>query len=391
MGIKSLHQFLKRHCPSVYEKIPLNHLSHRRIAVDISIYVFKYRILHGDRWLDRFFDLLLLARRHHIEWVMVYDNAVSPPEKHHERQLRKEARSRLRKKLASIMLIWGIIFPLIGSPHESMGWDWIDTTKTAFSVPDPIVIPTTTECDEADQNEFIHFVESMITIYNPVQDNCMETHPSTIRRILTLSNMNDEITKLRNTLHYISAVEFNTTRRLFESFGIPIVEALGEAEATCVALTHHGYTNGCLTDDTDVLAYGSPCMMLNLDIEQETVVCIHYDHILRLLQMTPAMFLDLCIMCGTDYNQSLPRIGCERAYRLLLKYSSIDTIQKRFPDLPIHLLNHTQLRRMFNVTNIPLSPICAPPALTLKNIQEFCSDHTCDWYPRVLTEYMAVV
>ena len=41
MGIKNLHSFLRSKCPEIYETVHLSEFSYRKIAIDISLYMFK--------------------------------------------------------------------------------------------------------------------------------------------------------------------------------------------------------------------------------------------------------------------------------------------------------------------------------------------------------------
>ena len=59
---------------------------------------------------------------------------------------------------------------------------------------------------------------------------------------------------------------------------------------------------------------------------------------------TKDQMIDFCIMCGTDYNNNIPKIGNAGAFKLIEKYKNIDNI----PDLAnIELLNHKVVRNLF--------------------------------------------
>jgi 5'-3' exonuclease len=51
-------------------------------------------------------------------------------------------------------------------------------------------------------------------------------------------------------------------------------------------------------------------------------------------------------MCGTDYNHNIPRIGHEKAYKLIQKYKSIDALEQ---DYNTECLNHHRVREIFTV------------------------------------------
>ncbi len=41
MGIKNLHQFLRKKCPEAYSKISLSELQYKKIEIDVSLYLLK--------------------------------------------------------------------------------------------------------------------------------------------------------------------------------------------------------------------------------------------------------------------------------------------------------------------------------------------------------------
>lgn len=119
-----------------------------------------------------------------------------------------------------------------------------------------------------------------------------------------------------------------------------------EAETMCADLCKRGLVCGALSDDTDVLAYGSPVFLTNINIYKDTVVKIEYENMLLGLNLTKEQFLDLCIMCGTDYNKNIPKIGCETSYKYILAYGNIEEVGRQ-KNLDISILNYKRSRELF--------------------------------------------
>jgi 5'-3' exonuclease len=67
---------------------------------------------------------------------------------------------------------------------------------------------------------------------------------------------------------------------------------------------------------------------------------------LEALELSCDSFLDLCIMCGCDYNKNIFRVGPEKAYKYIQKYSSIEDISANTP-LDVSILNHVRGRELF--------------------------------------------
>ena len=87
--------------------------------------------------------------------------------------------------------------------------------------------------------------------------------------------------------------------------GLAYLQALGEAETLCAYLAIKGQVDAVLTEDTDVMAYGTPVMLAfkDLKVTDEQVYGLHHKNILKDLEMNHEEFRDLCILLSCDYNE----------------------------------------------------------------------------------------
>jgi len=108
-----------------------------------------------------------------------------------------------------------------------------------------------------------------------------------------------------------------------------------------------------------------------MDVAEGSFVEIDYEEILTQLKFTSAQFLDFCVMCGTDYNTNIFKVGPDKAYKLLQQYGSIEAIAEANPTLNIASLNHEKTRSLFEhpiVVNT-IIPYCGFPNKTeLENL-----------------------
>jgi 5'-3' exonuclease len=142
-----------------------------------------------------------------------------------------------------------------------------------------------------------------------------------------------------------------------------------EAEGTCAKLCIDGRVDAVLSEDTDVMAYGSPFMLHRINMQTETVTLIRLSNVLRSLHLTPCEFMDFCIMCGTDYNSNIFMIGPDKAYRYIGIYKSIENLKACQDNIPVENLNFERVRAIFkNTSNIRYDPhyipFCGPPVLS---------------------------
>lgn len=87
MGIKFLNQFLRDKCNNSIAKINITDLTNKKIAVDISIYLYKYEAT--DTLLENIYLMLSIFRHHNIIPVFIFDGK-PPPEKNELLKKRQE-------------------------------------------------------------------------------------------------------------------------------------------------------------------------------------------------------------------------------------------------------------------------------------------------------------
>jgi flap endonuclease-1 len=87
MGIRNLNKYLRDKCPDSIRVLNMADLDGKRIAVDISIYLYKYE---GDNMLlENMYLMLSIFRHHNIIPIFIFDGK-PPPEKKELLMKRKE-------------------------------------------------------------------------------------------------------------------------------------------------------------------------------------------------------------------------------------------------------------------------------------------------------------
>ena len=77
MGIKNLNNLLRKKCPQVFVDIHLSEYAFKKLAIDVSLFMCKFKAICGDRWLTSFVNLVQCLRRNEIHCVFIYDNGES--------------------------------------------------------------------------------------------------------------------------------------------------------------------------------------------------------------------------------------------------------------------------------------------------------------------------
>ncbi len=323
MGIKNLNKFMRDKCPSVFVPIHLSEWAYKQVAIDISLYLHKFKAVCGDGWLTAFINLIVSLRRNEIHCVFIFDGP-APPEKDLERARRREERD---EREQGVMVLE----------------DALQEYHMTGAV-DPILLSLWTK-----------------------------RHQEVLPRLLGTSKpdkidmrwVEDKINQKRAQIIDISPEDLVAVKNLFDIMNVPYNTATGEAEKLCAKLCREGLVDAVLSEDTDLIAYQAPCFLSKIDTKADTCIKVEYSNVLDQLELTPPQMVDLCIMCGTDYNDNIFKVGPIKAYKYIQDHGSIEGIKEN-TELDITILNHVKGRELFtvwdkdNITNIPY---CGRPNL----------------------------
>ena len=118
-------------------------------------------------------------------------------------------------------------------------------------------------------------------------------------------------------------------QRLLGLMGIPFVESPGEAEAQCAALAKAGIVYAAGSEDMDTLTFNSPFLLRHLTFSEARklpIMEISLEKVLKGLNFSMDQFIDLCILLGCDYCDSIRGIGPTRAVQLVRDHGSIEGV-----------------------------------------------------------------
>lgn len=119
--------------------------------------------------------------------------------------------------------------------------------------------------------------------------------------------------------------------RLLGLMGVPVVRAPCEAEAQAAALARDGRVYATATEDMDALTFRTPIQVRKMtfaNASKSEVQQINYDKAIRGMGLTHDQFVDLCILLGCDYCDTIRGIGPKTALKLIKEHGDIETILK---------------------------------------------------------------
>jgi len=136
----------------------------------------------------------------------------------------------------------------------------------------------------------------------------------------------------------INSEILDDARRLILAMGLPVIQAPSEGEAQAARMCARGDVELVGSQDYDSLLFGAPQVVRNLaitgkrklpkkniyvDVEPEV---INLEEGLARLGINRKQLVEIGIMCGTDYNSGLSRVGPKTALKLIREKGDLEAI-----------------------------------------------------------------
>lgn len=202
-----------------------------------------------------------------------------------------------------------------------------------------------------------------------------------MKRLDPLSRTKEHLQRIKKMYYSwnaLSGEQFSLLKVFFTGLGLPVLQAVHEAEALCCELCRKGLVSAVYSNDIDCLAHGATCWIYEKTEEKEFVPerkeyiekfeFMFYDEVLKATNLTEEMFIDLCIMCGCDYNSNIKNIGPSKSHGYIKNYGNIEKLSGT---LDISVYRHLICRELFSRKDY--SVICTKPDYKLE-IDKKCVD-----------------
>jgi flap endonuclease-1 len=284
MGIKNLRIILNQKCQSAINIRKLDSYRGMTLGIDLSIFLYKY-LYNNDDHIEGLTRLILRLLKNQITPIFIFDGK-PPKEKDEVLQNRRDKKDFMNAK-------------------KNLIENCINFDKSNFN----------------NFKENIHdFVNNSNTSYTMNECDIKELYEKNENELLK------ECEKLTKKIIYVTQYHIESSKNLFDLFGIKYIHAPCEAESLLAMLCKNNIVDGCISEDTDILPNGGHLFLKNFNAEKNTIeeYCLH--GILDNLKFTNDKFIDLCILCGCDYTTKINGLGPITAYKLLCKYDNIENI-----------------------------------------------------------------
>ncbi len=321
MGIDGLTALIKKHAPTAIRTAELSEFSGLKGGIDASGCFYRY--CHDptlskkiNPHINGFYQLFTKLFRYNILPIMICDG-IPPPEKAHTLQQRADQK---HKKTEEIETLQQDLVKLLNqstitnSPSTITNSPSTITNSPSIITNSPSII---TNSPSTITNSIPIELDQLLLIY--------KGHPQELAlqaKIAEIKHAN------RNVINFQVGC-YDDIKHLCKLMGIPYYRANGEADALCLRLCRDNLIDFVIGEDADMLLYGCTKVLRKLGWTT-TGEYINLDLLLNQLQLTHSQFIDLCILCGTDYTtHKIAGIGAVRAYELIKQGLTIETILEK--------------------------------------------------------------
>jgi len=299
VGSKGLNNILKKYCvrEGILE-ISLKDLEGKIIAIDTSIYIYRYTY-NNNHLLENFLLQINALLKHKIVPLYVFDGKPSDE----KQDLMKKRKDDIKKKKDKITELK----------------TQIDNLQKRLE-----------ECDDEDEEQIIQLDISKLTV---------------------------ELNKKEKGLIKIDWQLIKKFKSMLVSLGIPYYECDGETDIYVKYFFQQNLIDYAMTEDLDFLTHGCQNVLYDFNYKSSCVKQYNHEAILNELELNHQQFIDLCILMGCDYTSTIKNIGPKRALTLIKEYNNIENIiekiksgEKKFKkfDIP-ETFDYTCARKMFNL------------------------------------------
>jgi flap endonuclease-1 len=160
-----------------------------------------------------------------------------------------------------------------------------------------------------------------------------------MQKAMMAGSMQDVIKYSKRSFR-ISAQDIEYCQQLLEYLGANVVYAKEEADVAIGYLARAKNIQYCFSEDSDLLVHGVDFLLRSdrngskysgkflTQLGKKTYQLVDRKLVLEALELTHAQLIDLAILVGNDYVQSVNKLGVTTAHKMIKKFGNMEEILK---------------------------------------------------------------
>lgn len=389
MGIRGLNTIIEKYnttdncrIKSIY-KTNLSFVKGKKVCIDISQFIHCCTVKDKRAYLSGILNLINKLRKYKIQPLVIFDG--KPPK---EKQKTNEQRNKQRKKFRELSEELEIkqdynskIISMFKTRKNDIKnnpilLDSVILSESSSDVSDDILdsglesLESSLELTDDDFDDGIlnineHNIDNILESFKSISDNynidfiinflkLIKPNISHYKFItLDLNNLNSESyidnlikkynvvntdleikkNKAKNKSSSMSSYMIKDIKKFLDLLKIPYIHPEIEADLLCAYLVKQKIVDYCISNDMDMIAYGCPNIIRNLNFKNDDIDIYSLNNILYNLKMNYEKLVEFCILLGCEYTSRIIGINNELAFKLIHEYNSIDNIILHIDDI----------------------------------------------------------
>src|ERR1700722_1746644 len=246
MGIKELYSILLKKHPNVFIEENLDKFQNKIIAVDILTFLYKYvRYVGEDGWINMMLLLFYKLQKNDIKFICIFDGKNYPVEKSIEKDIRVKDMQKIEEKYIKVQNLRCKILK--------------DNSNNENQI-------TLKEC-----------IQELGTILKrtKINENIVNSIPKFLKELEVIEK------RLKNQCMKITETYYIILKDMLDCFNIPAITADGDGEKLCSFLCAKGIVDAVLSEDSDVLVYGTPLSLFKINLRKNTIITVNNKVLLK--------------------------------------------------------------------------------------------------------------
>ena len=138
-----------------------------------------------------------------------------------------------------------------------------------------------------------------------------------------------KILKCKKKSVKITKEDIKEVIKLFDLLKLPYIQTTYEADIVCSYLVKEKITDGCITNDNDLLCYQCPLIYKDINFINKTVKVVDINKLCNILKLNLNQLTFFLTLFGCDYSSKIRYENLNNIYKLLLNGLSNSEILKQ--------------------------------------------------------------
>ncbi|CAB3998899.1 DNA repair complementing XP-G cells homolog [Paramuricea clavata] len=174
-----------------------------------------------------------------------------------------------------------------------------------------------------------------------------------------LDSLKEERSRQTRLAATVTDEMYKDSQELLQLFGIPFVVSPMEAEAQCATLNRNNLCDGSITEDSDIILFGSKKVYKNIFNQKRDAEIYQEDDVKCVLGLDRLNLIAIALLTGSDYTEGIQGIGIVSAMEIINEFSGegiekLQNLKSWLYDKSRHQLHESKVKNKLKNISLPI-------------------------------------